>query len=138
MTSQEKKEILLQYRVAEREEKRLEAEIQRWRSRAEKMTAGYGGTPSGGGDGRSLENTMAHIDDLTRQLSDQRDRLVTLRRNIGTAIDSVPDARLRELLRLRYIEGLTFEQIAVRMSYSYKQTCRLHGMALEKMSLNVP
>jgi len=138
MTSQEKKEILLQYRAAEREEKRLELEIQRWRSRAEKMTAGYGGTPSGGGDGRSLENTMAHIDDLTGQLANQRKRLVTLRRNIGTAIDSVPDARLRELLRLRYIEGLTFEQIAVRMSYSYKQTCRLHGMALEKMSLNVP
>lgn len=36
MTSQEKKEILLQYRVAEREEKRLEAEIQRWRTRTER------------------------------------------------------------------------------------------------------
>lgn len=133
MTSQEKKEILLQYRVAEREEKRLEAEIQRWRSRAEKMTAGYGGTPSGGGDGRSLENTMEHIDDLTRQLSDQRDRLVTLRREIGMAIDSVPDARLRELLRLRYIEGLSFEQIAVRLDYSWRQVIRLHGAALSKV-----
>ena len=133
MTSQEKKEILLQYRVAERDEKRLEAEIQRWRSRAEKMTAGYGGTPSGGGDGRSLENTMEHIDGLTRQLSDQRDRLVTLRREIGMAIDSVPDARLRELLRLRYIEGLSFEQIAVRLDYSWRQVIRLHGAALSKV-----
>ena len=133
MTSQEKKEILLQYRAAEREEKRLELEIQRWRSRAEKMTAGYGGTPSGGGDGRSLENTMAHIDDLTEQLADQRDRLVTLRREIGMAIDSVPDARLRELLRLRYIDGLSFEQIAVRMNYSWRQVIRLHGAALSQV-----
>ena len=133
MTSQEKKEMLLQYRAAEREEKRLEAEIQRWRSRAEKMTSGYGGTPSGGGDGRSLENTMAHIDDLTRQLANQRDRLVTLRQEIGMAIDSVPDARLRELLRLRYIDGLSFEQIAVRMNYSWRQVIRLHGAALSKV-----
>ena len=136
MTSQEKKEILLQYRAAEREEKRLELEIQRWRSRAEKMTSGYGGTPSGGGDGRSLENTMAHIDDLTRQLSDQRDRLVTLRRNIGTAIDSVSDARLRELLRLRYIEGLTWGKLTVVMGYDdLRWIYRLHGRALEQLTI---
>ena len=125
--------MLLQYRAAEREEKRLEAEIQRWRSRAEKMTSGYGGTPSGGGDGRSLENTVEHIDDLTKQLANQRDRLVTLRQEIGMAIDSVPDARLRELLRLRYIDGLSFEQIAVRMNYSWRQVIRLHGAALSKV-----
>lgn len=136
MTSQEKKEILLQYRAAEREEKRLEAEIQRWRSRAEKMTAGYGSTPSGGGDGRSLENTVEHIDDLTRQLADQRDRLVTLRQNIGTAIDSVPDARLRELLRLRYIEGLTWGKLAVAMGYDdLRWVYRLHGRALEQLTI---
>lgn len=136
MTSQEKKEILLQYRAAEREEKRLELEIQRWRSRAEKMTSGYGGTPSGDGDGRSLENTMAHIDDLTRQLSDQRDRLVTLRREIGMAIDSVPDARLRELLRLRYIDGMTWERIAVKLDKTYQWVCKLHGDALSQIKID--
>lgn len=133
MTSQEKKEILLQYRRVVREVQDLETEIQRWRSRAEQMTAGYGPTPSGGGDGRSLEHTVAHIDDLTRQLDQRLDRLVTLRREIGRAIDSVPDARLRELLRLRYIEGLSFEQIAVRMNYSWRQVIRLHGAALSQV-----
>lgn len=136
MTSQEKKEILLQYRVAEREEKRLEVEIQRWRSRAEKMTSGYGGTPSGGGDGRSLENTMAHIDDLTRQLAQRLDRLVTLRQKIVTAIDSVPDPKQRELLRLRYIDGLTWGKLAVVMGYDdLRWIYRLHGRALEQMTI---
>ena len=136
MTSQEKKEILLQYRAAEREEKRLEAEIQRWRSRAEKMTAGYGGIPSGGGDGRSLENTMAHIDDLTRQLAQRLDRLVTLRQKIVTAIDSVPDPKQRELLRLRYIDGLTWGKLAVVMGYDdLRWIYRLHGRALEQMTI---
>ena len=138
MTNQDKKEILQQYRLAEMEEQRLEHEIERWRSRAEKVTPGYGKAPAGGGDGRSMEHTLERMGELAVELTHQRDKLVRLRREIGAAIDTVPDARLRELLRLRYIERLTFEQIAVRMNYSYKQTCRLHGMALEKMSLNVP
>lgn len=130
MTSQEKKEFLQQYIAAEAEERRLELEIERWQARAAKMTVGYGGTPSGGGDGRSLERAVARIDELIRQLTGQRDRLARLRQEIGAAIDSVPDPKLQELLRLRYIENLSFERIAVKMNYSYKQVCRLHGKSL--------
>ena len=133
MTSQEKKEFLQQYRAAEAEERRLELEIERWQARAAKMTAGYESTPSGGGDGRSLERAVGHIDALIRQLTDQRDKLARLRREIGTAIDSVPESKLRELLRLRYIENLSFERIAVRMNYSWRQVIRIHGVALSKV-----
>lgn len=135
MTNQAKKNLLQQYHIAEQEEARLTEEIERWRSRAEQTTAGYSFAPSGGGDGRSLENTVAHIADLTRQLTAQRDKLVSLRQTLGSAIDAVPDARLRELLRLRYIEGLTWERISVRMNYSYMQVCRLHGKALNEIKM---
>lgn len=136
MTSQEKKEILLQYRRVGREVQDLETEIQRWRSRAEQMTARYGPTPSGGGDGRSLEHTVAHIDDLTRQLAQRLDRLVTLRQEIGTAIDGVPDPKQRELLRLRYIKGLTWGKLAVAMGYDdLRWVYRLHGRALEQLTI---
>ena len=90
MTSQEKKEFLQQYRAAEAEERRLEMEIERWQARAAKMTVGYGGTPSGGGDGRSLERAVARIDELIRQLTGQRDRLARLRQEIGAAIGKEP------------------------------------------------
>ena len=39
MTNQEKKAWLMQYRAAEREERRLSEELERWRSRAESATA---------------------------------------------------------------------------------------------------
>ena len=133
MTNQDKKEFLQQYRLAEMEEQRLEHEIERWRSRAERMTAGYSKAPAGGGDGRSLENTLERLGELAGELTRQRDKLIRLRREIGAAIDTVPDARLRELLRLRYIEGLSFEQIAVRLDYSWRQVIRLHGAALSKV-----
>ena len=133
MTCQEKKEFLQQYRTAESEERRLEMEIERWQARAAQMTFGYGSTPTRGGDGRSLERTVAHIDALIRQLTGQRDKLARLRREIDAAIRSVPDPKLQELLRLRYIEGMTFEKIAVDMNYSWRQAIRLHGIALSKV-----
>ena len=57
------------------------------------------------------------------------------RREIGAAIDTVPDARLQELLRLRYIEGMTWERVAVQIDYSYMQVCRLHGKALSQLKM---
>lgn len=135
MTNQEKKEILQQYRLAEMEEQLLEHEIERWRSRAEKVTPGYSKAPAGGGDGRSLEHTLERLGELAGELTHQWDKMVRLRREIGAAIDTVPDARLRELLRLRYIEGMTWERVAVQMGYSYMQVCRLHGKALTQVKM---
>ena len=63
MTNQEKKAWLMQYRAAEREERRLCDELERWRSQAESATARYGADTGGGGDGRSLEHAAEHIAD---------------------------------------------------------------------------
>lgn len=136
MTTQEKKDYLLRYRYAEAEERRLEGEIERWRSRAENVTAGYGLAPTGGGDGRSLEHAAEHICQLIDELEAKRTELAALRREIGAAIDAVPNLTLQRLLYLRYIDSLRWEQIAVELSYSYKQVLRLHGkaLALVKMS----
>jgi len=136
MTNQEKKEALQRYRAAEREEARLGREIGRWRARAERMTAGYGPTPTGAGDGRSLERTVAHIDELTGRLIHQRDELVSLRLSLGEAIGGVADPRLRELLTLRYIEGMTWGKLAIVMGYDdLRWVYRLHGRALEQLTI---
>lgn len=137
MTNQEKKAWLMQYRAAEREERRLCDELERWRSQAESATARYGADTGGGGDGRSLEHAAEHIADLTEQLERQRIELVRLRRGIGEAIDAVPDARHRELLRLRYIDGRKWEQVAQRMGYEdMRWIYRLHGYALSALSVD--
>ena len=136
MTRQEKKEYLQQYRTAEQEEERLSGEIARWRSRAEQMTVVYRRSTAGGGDGRSLEHTVERIDALIRQLVAQLDELVALRQEIGAAIDAVPDTRLRALLRLRYIDGLRFEQIAKAIGYyDLRWVYRLHNLALEALTI---
>lgn len=37
------------------------------------------------------------------------------------------------LVRLHYIDGLTWEQVAVAMDYSWRQVHRIHSTALEKL-----
>ena len=136
MTSREKKEMLSKYRAAVREVERLELEISRWRSKAEKMSAEIHLAPAGGGNGRSMENAIAKIESLTAKLWDQRAEMVELRNRIGDAISAVSDDRLKDLLRLRYIEGLTLERIAEDMNYSFRQVTRMHGQALEKIKMS--
>ena len=46
-------------------------------------------------------------------------------------IAQVPDSRYRRLLRARYVEGKTWEEIAVDMGYNYQHVVqRLHPQAL--------
>ena len=39
----------------------------------------------------------------------------------------------RIIARSRYIEGKTFEQIAVDLNYSWRHTIRIHGKILQKI-----
>jgi DNA-directed RNA polymerase specialized sigma24 family protein len=42
-----------------------------------------------------------------------------------------PTARM--LLRYRYLDGLKWEEVCCRLNYSWRQTHRLHGEALQKL-----
>ena len=42
----------------------------------------------------------------------------------------IENSTLRRLLVLRYLNGHTWEEIAVRMNYSWRQVHRLHGRAI--------
>lgn len=51
-------------------------------------------------------------------------------REIEAAIDAVPDQQSRELLRLRYIEGLTWDAITAATCYSWTAVHNHHRKAL--------
>ena len=60
------------------------------------------------------------------------ERLTKIRMHIGVKrkIDSIEDDDEREVLRLRYIRGLKWEEVAVKMNYSWKWIHKIHGRAL--------
>jgi RNA polymerase sigma factor (sigma-70 family) len=51
---------------------------------------------------------------------------------IEKAIEAL-EPRERTLIRLYYAKGLTWEEVCVAMSYSWRQIHRIHGQALEAL-----
>ena len=135
MTNQDKKAWLLQYRRLDERIDRLEKEKARWIERATKMSAPSDGMPHGSGVSDTVGLAVSKAADLAAEINREIDRLADLRREIEAAIQTVEGSVFREVLERKYIDGDTWENIAVQMHYSYMHVCRLHGMALTRMML---
>lgn len=127
-----KKQFLSQYADNEREIRRLEEEICRWESRAEKMTGSFSHAPSHRGEDR-VQSAVDEIVELRNLLYDRLVDATELRRSIAQAISVVPEQRLRLLLEYRYIDGMTWEEVAAALTCDYRWTLRLHDRALAVM-----
>ena len=88
-----------------------------------------GGSASGGGPTEEL--ATRHLD-LVRQYTEKVDQLTDRLAEIEQAIE-VLDPCERTLIRLHYIEGLIWEEVCIKMSYSWRQIHRIHAKALEKL-----
>ena len=73
--------------------------------------------------------TIMNRNGLENRLMDRVERLYELRNKIEDAMERLSsDQRL--LLRYRYIEGMTWESVCVKMHYSWKQIHRIHAKIL--------
>ena len=125
------KEYLLQYRDAVRRATAAQDHLDELRAMAERITPNYGG--SGGGThqtGDKLGAAVAKLVDAESRVSDGLEMLEATEREVIGTIDKITDGTLHTLLYERYINGKTWEQIAVALNYSYRQTTRMHGAAL--------
>lgn len=74
---------------------------------------------------------LARIEGVIEDDRRKMQRALDNRLAIRACINNVEDERYRTLLRYRYIEGLTFEDLAEKMGYSYRHVMNLHKKALE-------
>lgn len=130
MTSQEKKEFLSRYLKILAEEKDIREEIAYWESKAQKVTSSWSAVPSGGKGSDKVQTGAIKVAELRESLMDKINQLAAVRIEIERAIGTVQDDTQRRLLRLRYIKGMTLQQIAVEMHYSWRHICNIHGYAL--------
>lgn len=128
----EKAAYLHRYLSADMETKRLTGELERWSSLAERVTT----TKDSGED--HLQVAVEQIIVLKQQLSAQIQQQLALRQEISATIACLPDERLQQLLRLKYISGYRLERVAVELGYDYRWTRRLHKRALSKLTLVSP
>lgn len=80
---------------------------------------------------RRFVNYAAYSETIDKRI----DELYAVKNEILTAINSVDDNTLRELLILRYIKFYTWEEIAEKMNYSYVHVVHnLHPKALKRVN----
>ncbi|MDY2969735.1 MAG: hypothetical protein SOR83_07165 [Butyricicoccus pullicaecorum] len=131
MTSKQAKEYLLRVRRAKREVQRYQALKAQARDLACSSTAPPDKLSVIGGKGGDV---FARYAQYAATLDEKISDLYDLQNEVTCTIARVPDSRYRELLLGYYVEGLTWEQTAVEMGYSYQNVVQfLHPKALEQV-----
>lgn len=125
---------LSRYRRLNQRIDRLLEEQSRWRERALKITPTLSQAP-GGGNGSPIERPMDKVLEIDVEINREIDELQTVRQEIRAALNQLEDENLKLLMEYRYIDGLTWEQIAEKMDYSRQWVTSLHGTALLKIEL---
>lgn len=127
--NEEKKEYLKSYRRAVKREKDILDEIQRLR--ADKMfpSVANDGMPKGSNQS-DLSDYIAILDEQIELLKVERLEKARCYQKIERQIKQMENEDEQEVLRLRYITGLKWEEVAARMSYSWKHIHRIHSSAL--------
>ena len=136
MTVDEKKKVLKSYRLLEEEKEHFLDQLLYWKNKAEKVGSSII-TPKHGGIGNQLDgmgNQLERaIDKYMEAEQKYYQRVVEvdeILNDIEASIDELEDDTLRVLLRHRYIDGMKWEEIAVKMHHGWSYIYELHSKAL--------
>lgn len=117
---------------AQRRITHMQQRAQRYREMAMRSTSSMQATRVGGTDARSkVEDGACAFMDICRDIEEQANRLRDTIRQTSEVIDRLSDPVEREVLELRYLSGLRWEDIGRRMMYDERQVRRIHVKALE-------
>ena len=81
-------------------------------------------------DPYAFENTMLDIQEEEGKIREKTERLKKLLLEIAGQINQVPGRYSARLLRLHYLEGKTWRQVAAELDVSYMYVFELHRAAI--------
>lgn len=132
-TNEEKIEKLKSYQNSWKEIHRLTDEIERLNSQAQKITQTLSSAPSG--QGKSDRTVI--VDKIVERKEELQTTIEKAKREcaeIETAIENVKTPLYQRVLKWKYINGATFEEIAVRENYNYRYiVSKIHPEALKEL-----
>lgn len=132
--NEQKKEYLKSYRRAIKREQDILDEIQRLRLDKMFPSVVNDGMPHGSNHS-DLSDYAAILDEQIDLLKEERLERVRCYQKIERQISRMENEDEQEVLRLRYILGMKWEEVAVKMGYSWKQTHRIHSSALQNFKM---
>lgn len=133
MTKDQLKKRLLSYRDLEAERRQIAEELQRIEAvMASPRGPNMDGMPRSPGAGDPVLAIVSQHVALQERYTQQLERLAAAQADIEDLIEAL-EPGARKLLRHRYIEGMTWEEVCVAVGYSWRQTHNIHAKALDKL-----
>ena len=133
--NEKKKEFLRSYKKALRREEGILEEIQELRMNKMFPSVVNDGMPRGS-EQSDLSNYIVKLDEMIEELKNERLERAKLRQRIERDIQLLDNEDEQEVLRLRYIKGLKWEEVAVETGYTYRRTLQIHGKALQNLKIS--
>ena len=131
------KEYLLRYRAVKREIEDIDMRMAKLRLKyAAPSAIDYSDMPKAHSTEHDLSDYMAKMDELTDYLISKYTRLRGVEVDIYKRLDRMTDQTERDILRSRYIDGMSWEKIAAKLNYSVRNVTRLHGHALRHFPMD--
>lgn len=126
------KEYLRQYINAKNRFKSISDEMIEIRSEATRITPVISDIPSGSHVNDKIALSVEKLDECAKKLEEEAKRMQKAMDDVQNVINSVSNPTYRQVLTYRYINGYTWEKIAVLMYFSYQWVCMIHGRALNE------
>ena len=124
MTKQE----LRDYRHLRAEIRQLDDEIEYWRGRAERCTRAPDKTPVMAGQTDPLPDIMDMVIACEKAQADKIAKLINIEEVLSTL-----DERESRMMRLYYVNGLSWHGVAETMGYGIDRVHQLHGAVLKRL-----
>ena len=133
MTKEEARAYLWQYKEAEEKLKALERRIADLETDIETVRVELSDMPKGSGISDKTGRLASELADYHMKAIEERAKVWEKRIEIEAVIDEL-NRREAQVIRRRYIYGMTFEKIAVDMDISFRHVLRLHKKGLYKVA----
>jgi DNA-directed RNA polymerase specialized sigma subunit len=125
------KEFLVSFREFEKYiDQRLD-EHARLKARAERITSMMSEMPRY--NGLSREDIIVKKVQLEIDIEDDLKKYKEMRKRVEDVISQLSNKKWQIIMRYRYINGLTFEDIALSLGNDIRHIYRVHGWALEEL-----
>lgn len=134
MTTDEVKSYLRQAYKLDKRLQREHMKLEKLRSAIEYRSPAFDGA-GGHGSGDRLSDAVASIVERSQRVDELAALYTAKYEEIERSIRSVGDDTLEEVLELRYLQYMKWEDIANTMHYTERRVLQLHGTALHKISL---
>ncbi len=131
----EKIKYLSQYKFLNAETDRKIKELEDWKNKIYSITGTLTDMPRSNSRRDKISDGIAAINEIEENINGDIEKLLKVRKDVQSKIDTIEDLKLRELMKCRYLDFNTWEEIAYKNGFSWQWVYKLHEKSLDKIKI---